>query len=96
MPGHKKLPQGGALIRQPEAAPEHVGALPDLTGIECLPPTEPPIEQLTREAEFAMELVQDDVEATSVSCEAQGREPFSPPTSVPWGRDEPAELDRRP
>lgn len=84
-----KLPQGGVLEEQ--RSPEHVGALPDLRGIEHLPPTEPPIEQQTLQAERVLEAVQEGCTA-SLEAEATDQESFSPPTDTPWGRESPAEV----
>ncbi|HEY9899460.1 MAG TPA: hypothetical protein V6D00_09790 [Pantanalinema sp.] len=84
-----KLPQGGVLEGQ--RSPAHVGELPDLAGIEDLPPTERPMVEQTSEAERVLDAVAEG-DPASLAAEAVGREPFSPPTSTPWGRESPAEL----
>ncbi|MBO9539612.1 hypothetical protein J7643_03365 [bacterium] len=83
-----KLPQGGVLEKQ--GSPEHVGALPDLKGIEELPPTEPPLVEQTMEAERVLEAVAEGC-VGSLPAEAAEAEDYSPPTDTPWGRESPAE-----
>jgi len=77
--------QGGVLDRQPDRSHHHVGALPDRRNVEHLPPTEPPIEVLTREEEEAMEAV---MEGRSGPL---NDEALAPPVNIPFGGEAPPE-----
>ncbi|MNY13757.1 hypothetical protein D3C86_1469080 [compost metagenome] len=67
-----------------------MGALPDLTGVEALPPTEPSLVEQTQEAERVVEAVAAGC-VGSLPAEAADMEAYSPPTDTPWGRESPAE-----
>ncbi len=85
LPPLPKNRNGGVLDTQAERSYHHAGALPDLSHVECLPPTQGPIRERTQEEEEAMEGV----------MEGRGGDPkeeaYQPPVDVPFGGEGPAE-----
>lgn len=85
LPTLSKNLNGGVLDRQPEPSHHHVGALPDLSDVEDLPPTEPPIAARMMEEEEVMQAVQEGRRGSGI-----GRA-LAPPVDVPFGGEGPAE-----
>lgn len=85
LPALSKNLNGGVLDSQPEPSMHHVGELPDRRDVECLPPTEPPLETLTREEEEGMEAVMEG------RVGPPQEESLAPPVNVPFGGEGPAE-----
>lgn len=85
LPALAKNLSGGVLDRQPEPSYHHVGELPDRRNVEHLPPTEPPVEELMREHEAAVEAAQ---EGHVSPPEDEG---LAPPVNVPFSGEGPAE-----
>lgn len=85
LPTLAKNHNGGVLDNQAEHSFHHVGALPDLRDVEDLPPTEPPVEELTRAEEAGMQAVMDGRAGNP------NEEALQPPVDVPFGGEGPAE-----
>lgn len=84
LPTLSKNLNGGVLDRQPELSQHHVGALPDLTDVEDLPPTQRPLAARMREEVEVMQAVQEG------RRDAAGDRALAPPVDVPFSGEGPA------